>query len=67
MVTLHTSIGEITRDVRVISGYLSGDTAQLHFGFPKDAELEKLQITWPDGQETTITNITANQFMTVAR
>jgi hypothetical protein len=31
---LHTSTGSYTRDVRAGSGYLSGDPARVHFGFP---------------------------------
>ena len=64
---LETSVGTLTRDVRAISGYLSGDTAQLHFGFPEDAELTKLTVAWPDGQSTTISNLESNQTITVAR
>ncbi|MGB1251850.1 MAG: ASPIC/UnbV domain-containing protein [Candidatus Promineifilaceae bacterium] len=67
VVTLQTSIGDLTRDVRVNSGYLSGDAAQLHFGFLEDSNLEKLIINWPDGQITTISNLETNQTLTVER
>lgn len=36
IVTLKSSLGSHMRDVRVNSGYLSGDPNQLHFGFPAD-------------------------------
>lgn len=65
--TLHTSMGDLTRDVRALSGYLSGDTTQLHFGFPEDAELDKLTISWPDGQITTISNLEPNQTIKIKR
>ncbi|MEM7033237.1 MAG: ASPIC/UnbV domain-containing protein [Chloroflexota bacterium] len=42
------------REVRVASGYLSGDPARMHFGLPADTELEMLEIRWPDGTITQI-------------
>lgn len=46
---LHTSQGNFYRDVRSESGYLSGDPARLHFGFPQNTQLLNLEIHWPDG------------------
>ena len=46
---LITDGGELLRDVRVGSGYLSGDAPRVHFGVPAGAELEALEIRWPDG------------------
>ena len=39
----------LVREVRSQSGYLSGDTSRLHFGVPRDAILDRLEIRWPDG------------------
>jgi enediyne biosynthesis protein E4 len=47
---LHTSAGTYYRDVRAGSGYLSGDPAQVHFGFPAGTALQGLDIRWPDGR-----------------
>ena len=47
--TLRTSAGTYLRDVRALSGYLSGDPARVHFGFPAGAELRALTVRWPDG------------------
>jgi hypothetical protein len=47
--TLHTSQGSYTRQVRAASGYLSGDPARIHFGFPAETALYFLYIQWPDG------------------
>lgn len=66
-VTLQTSIGELTRDVRVMSGYLSGDPSQLHFGLPDDADIDQLIIEWPDGNTTNISNIEPNQHLLIER
>lgn len=48
-VELETSIGTLTRTVRVASGYASSDPATLHFGLPVDAEVNMIRVVWPDG------------------
>lgn len=47
--SLVTDRGRMTRDVRPTAGYLSGTAAQVHFGFPADAVLERIEVRWPDG------------------
>lgn len=49
---LHTSNGVLRRDVRSASGYLSGDPARVHFGFPHGTKLEELIVRFPDGTAT---------------
>lgn len=66
-VTLRTSAGAFTRDVRVTSGYLSSDAPRLHFGFPLSATLHSLQIRWPDGASSTVTDLRPNTLITVTR
>jgi hypothetical protein len=51
---LHTDAGTYTRDVRVASGYLSGDPSRLHFGVPTGATALSLEIRWPDGERSHI-------------
>ena len=67
ILTLHTSAGTFTRDVRVASGYLSGDPPQVHFGFPHNAELYSLEIQWPDRFITIIENPQTMSLLTVKR
>jgi hypothetical protein len=45
---LHTDRGTFYRDVRAMSGYLSGDPTRIHFGFPTGTYLDRIEITWPD-------------------
>ncbi len=52
--TLTTSAGTFYRDVRATAGYLSGATSQVHFGFPDDAVLERLEVRWSDGAVSVI-------------
>jgi len=64
---LHTSAGTYYRDVRAISGYLSGDPPQIHFGLPSDAVVQRLEIRWPDGKVSNIANPAAQTAITVTR
>ena len=65
--TLRTSHGVYQRDVRAAGGYLSGDPARVHFGFPADTELLALEIVWPDGASSVVEAPTANGWLTVTR
>lgn len=64
---LHTSAGTMRRDVRVQSGYLSGDPARVHFGFPKGARLERLEVLWPDGGASEVRALSADSIVRVRR
>ena len=65
---LETSAGTLYRDVRALSGYLSGDATRVHFGFPEDAAIEQLILEWGDGSETVIdAGLTGRQLVIVRR
>jgi hypothetical protein len=64
---LMTDKGNLWRDVRVTSGYLSGDPVRVHFGLPTGAQLEHLQIQWPDGAVSLVADVAGGQRLTVAR
>ena len=64
---LHTSAGTFYRDVRAGSGYLSGDPARVHFGFPQGAALQRLEIDWPDGAVSSVDVPQAQTLVTVTR
>lgn len=64
---LNTSAGTFRRDVYVTSGYLSGESSRVHFGVPKNATLISLEILWPDGQPSNITDLQINTLVSVAR
>ena len=51
---LHTNTGTFHREVKSASGYLSGDTSRIHFGFPSNTIIESLEIRWTDGQSSTL-------------
>jgi hypothetical protein len=66
-VMLHTDRGVQVRDVRALSGYLSGDPVRLHFGLGKDAALKSLTVHWPDGAVSTMDSPPANHQVTLTR
>lgn len=63
---LNTTAGTYLRDVRAASGYLSGDSARIHFGVPDDAQLISLEIIWPDGQ-TSVVEPVPDHLLTITR
>jgi len=65
--TLITNVGTFHRDVRATAGYLSGATSQVHFGFPVDAVLERLEVRWPDGAVSVIENPLARHRLRILR
>ena len=64
---LNTDQGIYTRDVKAASGYLSGDAARVHFGFPEGAMLQTLDIRWSDGVVSTVDLPAANSLLRVTR
>lgn len=65
--TLATSHGAYLRDVRALSGYLSGDPPRVHFGLPVEATIERLTIDWPDGAVSTVEGVKPGTHVTVVR
>jgi hypothetical protein len=64
---LHTSAGTFYRDVRAVSGYISGDAPRIHFGLPQGATTDRLEIRWPDGKVSNIANPAAQTLIAVTR
>jgi hypothetical protein len=64
---LYTNLGVLRRDVRVASGYLSGDPARVHLGFPTGTELRALVIRFPDGAVARIDAPTPQTLLKVTR
>jgi hypothetical protein len=64
---LRTSQGDLLREVRAAGGYLSGDAPQVHFGLPPDAEAGRLEIVWPDGATSALTDIQTGYHLLVER
>jgi hypothetical protein len=67
VITLYTSSGTYTRDVRAASGYVSGDPTHVHFGFPQDSELYRLEVRWTDGEISVIDSFDSSNRLIVTR
>lgn len=66
-VRLLTAAGAQLRDIRVGSGYLSGDAPVAHFAVPAGAEVEGLEIIWPDGARSRVASAAGGSAITVTR
>jgi hypothetical protein len=64
---LHADQTVYYRDVKTASGYVSGDAARIHFGFPDGAQLLRLEIRWSDGAISTVDTLAENTLLTVTR
>lgn len=65
--TLFTDGATYYREARASSAYLSGDPARVHFGFPTGAQLQVLEIRWPDGVVTSVEDLQPNTFIEAER
>ena len=64
---LRTDGGEYHRDIAAISGYLSGDSSRVHFGFPAAETPIELRIIWNDDEYSEVSQLSANSRIIVTR
>jgi hypothetical protein len=64
---LHTDQGLLYRDVKTASGYISGDPARIHFGFPDSSQLQALEIRWSDEAVSAVDALADHALLTVTR
>ncbi len=59
--------GKLTqiKDVIPVTGYLSQADPRCHFGLGKVAKADVVEIRWPDGRSTKLTDVKSKQFLTV--
>jgi enediyne biosynthesis protein E4 len=60
-----TDDGSQIDEVRSGGSYYSQNDLRVHFGLGKNQKVKTLEIQWPSGQVETISNIAANQVITV--
>ena len=53
------------REVKAGSSYISMDTVELEFGLGSAATVDEVSITWPSGRTQVLTDLAANQVLTV--
>ena len=62
--TLTTSVGRQTRQVKGGGSYLSQSDLCPFFGFPQNERIEKLSITWPSGITQELTDLEGDRWIT---
>ena len=55
------------QDLIPVTGYLSQSDPRPHFGLGEAKKAETVEIRWPDGTTTRLTDVPANQFLTVVK
>lgn len=56
---------ELVRESAAGSSYLSSEDPRSHFGLGTAGSVSEVVVRWPDGQETIIQDVAANQILTV--
>jgi hypothetical protein len=59
--------GGLTQSDEVRSGgsYLSSSDLRLHFGLGAATKIDRIELTWPSGEKTSLENVPANQMLTI--
>ena len=53
------------REVSIASNFVSQNPTTQTFGLGNATQVDELRVQWPDGAETIMANVQANQFMSV--
>ena len=56
---------ELTREIQAGSSHLSSADPRTHFGLGDATVVDRVVVQWPDGQETTVSDVAAGQAITV--
>ena len=56
---------ELTREIQAGSSYLSSADPRTHFGLGDATVVDRVVVSWPDGQETTVSDVAAGQAITL--
>jgi len=64
-VTITTAEGIQVQELTLTRGYQSAVENILHFGVAANEMVDKIQLLWPDGKTQELTNVTANQLLTL--
>ncbi|MCZ6765602.1 MAG: ASPIC/UnbV domain-containing protein, partial [bacterium] len=64
---VYATVGDETqmRELRAGSNFVSQNPAEAHFGLDAATSVDALRIVWPDGKTIELTDVPANQMLTV--
>ncbi len=66
-ITVKTNTLDQVQEVVPVRGYLSQIDPRLHFGLGDATQADRVEIRWPGGKTTVLTNVPADQIMTVVQ
>lgn len=55
----------VMREVTTTGGYISGRSLMCHFGLGSATQVDELNVHWPSGAKTKMTDLPVNQFMLI--
>ncbi len=64
-VTIETASGMQFQQFTYTRGYQSSVEGMVHFGLAKDGKADKVTIEWPDGKQQEMSDVAANQVVTM--
>ena len=64
-VKITTAHGDQYNQVTTAVGYNSSSDKRVHFGIGEDTVIQKIELHWPTGIKQTLTNIKADQILTI--
>jgi hypothetical protein len=65
MVHIVTAAGEQWNRVTTAVGYASASDRIVHFGLGRQTLIRAIEIAWPSGVRQRLTNVTADQYLTI--
>ena len=66
-VRIETAQGKQMRTLQPYNGFLGSDQPRLHFGLGDQTMVDKLTVTWPDGQVEEFAGVAADQLLTITQ
>jgi hypothetical protein len=66
---VYVNTGDIRqmRELKSGNNYVSQNPVEAHFGLGKATEINKIIVVWPDGEQSIVTQVDINQFVTIER
>jgi len=64
-VSVTTPAGVQVLEINNVASYLSSNDMRLHVGLGAASSVQKIEITWPDGTKQMLTDVAADQILTI--